>query len=78
MRSKSASIKRGIPVRRTRLLKVAVLLFSVHCLSNQCLLHLYPTHKAGLPIYLPPAPELVIVFIKGAVRGVPLTGFPGN
>ena len=35
------------------------------------LLHLYPTHLTDIPTYLP-QPQLVVVLIKGAVRGVPL------
>ena len=56
-------------------LKTAVLLLSVHPLPNRCLLHLHPTHLTDLPTYLPQA-QLVIVLIKGALRGMPLCWFP--
>ena len=60
-----------------RPLKMTVLLLSVHPLPNQCLLHLHPIHMTDLPANLP---QLVIVLIKGAVRGVirgmPLYWFP--
>ena len=36
--------------------KMAALLLSVHSLSNQYLLHLYPTHVTNLPTCLPQAP----------------------
>ena len=39
-----------------RTLKMAVLLFSVHPLPVQCLLHLYPMHTTDLPLCLPQAP----------------------
>ena len=58
-----------------RTLKMAVLLFSVHPLPAQCLLHLNPMRTTDLPLCLPQAP-LVTVLIKGAVRGVPLCWFP--
>ena len=57
-----------------RTLKMAVLLLSVHPLLDQCLLLLYLTHLTDLPIC--PRPQLVIVFIKGAVRDVPIYWFP--
>ena len=37
-------------------LKVAVVLFSVHLLPKQGLLHLHTIHMTGLPTYLPQAP----------------------
>lgn len=62
-------------------LKMALLLLCVHPLLNQHLLHL-PTHRTELPnqwmpIYIPLL-QLVIILIKGEVRGVRLSGFPGN
>ena len=38
-----------------RALKIAVLLFSVHPLLDQCLPHLHPSFKTDLPVYLPQA-----------------------
>ena len=35
---------------------MAVLLFSVHPLPDQCLIHLHPIHMTDLPTYLPQAP----------------------
>ena len=40
----------------TKFHKMAALLLSVHSLSNQYLLHLYPTHVTNLPTCLPQAP----------------------
>ena len=40
-----------------RTLRMAVLLFSVHPPSVQCLLHLYPMHTTDLPFCLPQAPD---------------------
>ena len=58
-----------------RPLQVAVLLLSVHPLPDQCLLHLHPMQVTDFPSTCP-GPQLVIVFIKGAVRGVLLYWFP--
>ena len=45
---------------------MAVLLLSwAYPLPNQLLLHLYPMHMTDLP-----RPQLVIVVIKGVMRGV--------
>ena len=60
-----------------RPLKMAVLLLSVHPLPNQFLLRLYPMHTTDHPTTCPRS-QLVIVLIKGAMRGLPLCGFPGN
>ena len=55
--------------------KMAVLLLSCTSPADQYLLHLYPTHLTNLHRYLPTS-QLVIVLIKGAVRGGPLCWFP--
>lgn len=39
-----------------RLLKMAVLLLSVHALPHQCVLHLHPTHRIDIPTHLPQDP----------------------
>lgn len=52
-----------------RPLKVAVLLLSKHPQLDQCQLHLHPSHKTDLSTYLP---QLVIILMKEAVRGVPV------
>ena len=46
-----------LAVSMVKPLKMAVLLFSVHPLLDQCLLHLHPTHMTDLPIYLLQAPS---------------------
>ena len=57
VRSYTSVFKNGIlktftpqpaPLCMIRALKMAVLLFSVHFLLNQYLLHIYPTHVTGL------------------------------
>ena len=59
-----------------KVLKIAVLLFSVYPLPVQGLLHLHPTHMTDLSANLP---QWILIFIKGVVRGVCLsTGFLGN
>ena len=60
-----------------RPLKMAVLLLSAHPLPNQFLLYLYPMLTTDHPTTCPRS-QLVIVLIKGTVRGMPLCGFPGN
>ena len=50
-----------------RALKVADLLLSVHPLPDQ--------HLADLPTHLPML-QIMIILIKGVVRGVPLYWFP--
>ena len=45
-----------------------VLLLSVRPLPDQCLLHLYLTHKTDLPSTCP-RPQLVIILIKGMGGG---------
>lgn len=52
-----------------RVLKMAVVLLSVHLLPNQYLLHLYPAHMTGLSTLLFPAPHPVIILRKGAGGG---------
>lgn len=54
-----------------RPLRMAVCLLSVHSLLHQCLLHLQPMHLTHLATSLP-LPQLTLVLIKRAVRGVPL------
>ena len=58
-----------------RSLKTFALLLSAHALHPYCL---HPNQMADLPINLPQAPasDLVIVLIKGVVRGMPLYWFP--
>lgn len=51
-----------------RPLTMVVLLLSVHLLSKECLLYLYSTHMAGLPVFLS-RPQLVIAFIKRGDEG---------
>ena len=58
-----------------RPLEMAVLLLSVHPLPHQGLLHLHPTHMTTF-LSTCPRPQLVIVLIKGVVRGLPLSWFP--
>ena len=63
---------------------MAVLLLSVHPLLDQCLLHPYLltglTFLRTCPkpqlVIVPAGPELSTELIKGALRGVPLCGFP--
>ena len=52
--------------------RMAVLLLSVHALLDQCLLLLHPIHMTDLPIYLLARPQLEIVLVQEAVKGVPL------
>ena len=61
-----------------RPLEMALLLLSAHLLLNQHLLHPYLIHQTHLPgyLYICLRPQLVIVLIKGAVRGMPLCWFP--
>ena len=58
-----------------RPLNMVVLLLSVCALPDQCLLHLYLTHKTDLPSTCPRT-QLVIVLIKGMVSGVLLNWIP--
>lgn len=51
-----------------------VLLLSVHLLSDQYLLHLYPAYVTELSTLLSPL-QLLIALINGVVRGVPLHWF---
>lgn len=51
-----------------RPLNMIVLLLSVRPLPDQCLLHLYLTHKTDLPSTCP-RPQLVIILIKGMGGG---------
>ena len=59
------------PTCMIRPLKVVVLLLSVPCLPDQCLLHQLPTHMTGLLTYLPQAPAGDCSY-QSVVRGVPL------
>ena len=59
-----------------RPLKMVVLLLSVRPLLRPCMLRLHPTHLTDIPVSISPRPQLVIVLIKGAVRGVPHYWFP--
>ena len=54
-----------VPKCMVRLLKMAVLLFSVHPLLHQSLLHLHPMHVTDLPTYLPQAPAGDCSYQKG-------------
>jgi len=47
-----------LPAYMVKPLRTAILLFSVHPLPDQYLLHLYPIHKTDLPTYLPQAPAI--------------------
>ena len=58
-----------------RPLRMVVLLLSVHPQPNQSLLHLHLLMWLTF-LHTCSRPQLVIVLIKGAVRGVPLYWFP--
>ena len=55
----------------------AILLFSVHSLLDQGLLHLHPTYLTDLFTYLPQH-QLAIVLNKETVRGIPSASYSGN
>lgn len=48
-----------------RPLTMVVLLLSVHLLSKECLLYLYSTHMAGLPVFLSQAPASDCFYQRG-------------
>ena len=57
--------------------KIAILLFSVHSLPNQCLLQLYPAQMTDLPMYLPETPNSDGSYQKSS-EWYALCCFPGN